>query len=263
MANPNRRKAVLFGLNYESDPTAKLSGCINDVQMMGALLREKMNFAVDIYTDDKTPNDCSALGIVSRLYEVAVQSWRDSLQYVYIHYSGHGSYMKDMNGDEKDKQDECLVPSDVATAGVISDDYINTLFSYFNPITRIICVFDCCHSGTIGDVKYSWTDPASVIIENINCKIKSKIITLSGCMDNQTSADAYNILNDSKFSGALTACLLIVIKEKPTILNDVFLLQNAVRQKLKELKFPQVPKLCSTYNLTKDPIFMQLNKFAL
>lgn len=257
MATLNGRKAVLFGLNYESDPTAKLSGCINDVQMMGSLLREKMNFAVDIYTDDKSPHDCSALGIVSRLYEVAVQSWRDSLQYVYIHYSGHGSYVKDVNGDEKDKQDECLVPSDVATAGVISDDYINTLFSYFNPNTRIICVFDCCHSGTIGDVKYSWTPNTLVTTENINCKVKAKIITLSGCMDNQTAADAYNILNDNKYSGALTACLLLVIKENPIILTNVFLLQNAVSRKLKELKFPQLPKLCSTYNLRKDRIFIR------
>ena len=106
METPNRRKAVLFGLNYESNPTAKLSGCINDVQMMGTMLREKMKFDVDIYTDDKSPHDCSALGIISRLYEVAIQSWRDSLQYVYIHYSGHGSYVQDTNGDEKDKQDK-------------------------------------------------------------------------------------------------------------------------------------------------------------
>ena len=257
METPNRRKAVLFGLNYESNPTAKLSGCINDVQMMGTMLREKMKFDVDIYTDDKSPHDCSALGIISRLYEVAIQSWRDSLQYVYIHYSGHGSYVQDTNGDEKDKQDECLIPCDVEKAGPISDDYINRIFSSFNPITRIICVFDCCHSGTIGDVKYSWTSPISVITENINCKVKAKIITLSGCMDNQTSADAYNILNDNKYSGALTACLLLVIKENPAVLNNVFLLQNAVRQKLKELKFPQLPKLCSTYNLAKDRIFMQ------
>ena len=257
MATPNRRKAVLFGLNYASHPTAKLSGCINDVQMMGALLREKMNIAVDVYTDDKSAHDCSALGIITKLYEVAVQSWRDSLQYVYIHYSGHGSYVKDVNGDETDKQDECLVPSDFQTAGFITDDYINALFSYFNPSTRIVCVFDCCHSGTIGDVKYSWTAPASVIIENINCKAKAKIITLSGCMDDQTSADAYNILKDGKFCGALTACLLLVIKENPTIISDVFLLQIAVRQKLKDLQFPQLPKLCSTYNLTKDRMFMQ------
>jgi hypothetical protein len=93
--------------------------------------------------------------------------------------------------------------------------------------------------------------------ENINCKVKAKIITLSGCMDNQTAADAYNILNDNKYSGALTACLLLVIKENPTILNNVFLLQNAVRRKLKELKFPQLPKLCSTYDLRKDRTFIQ------
>jgi hypothetical protein len=257
MTTPNRRKAVLFGLNYESHPTAKLSGCINDVQMMSTFLREKMKFDVDVYTDDKSPHDCSALGIISRLYEVAAQSWRDSLQYVYIHYSGHGAYMNDTNSDEKDKQDECLIPCDVETAGPITDDYINRLFSYFNPITRIICVFDCCHSGTIGDVKYSWTSPITVVTENINCKAKAKIITLSGCMDNQTSADAYNILKDGKFSGALTTCLLLVIKERPTILNNVFLLQDAVRQKLKELKFLQLPKLCSTYDLRKDRVFIQ------
>lgn len=257
MTTPDKRKAILFGLNYASNPSAKLSGCINDVQMMGAFLREKMKIVVDVYTDENSPHDCSAIGIITKLYEVAVQSWKESLQYVYIHYSGHGSYVKDVNNDEADKRDECLVPSDFQTAGLITDDYMNKLFSYFNPSTRIVCVFDCCHSGTIGDVKYSWSSPTSVIAENINCKVKAKIITLSGCMDDQSSTDAYNIMKDNKFSGALTTCLLLAIKEKPNIISDVFLLQLAIRQKLKSLQFPQIPKLCSTYNLTKDRMFIQ------
>ncbi len=38
---------------------------------------------------------------------------------VYIHYSGHGSQVQDLNGDEPDDQlDETIVPADGRTEGV-------------------------------------------------------------------------------------------------------------------------------------------------
>ena len=194
---------------------------------------------------------------MNHMYRVAMESWRDNLDFVWIHYSGHGSYMRDTSGDEKDGRDECLIPSDYETAGVIPDDYINQLFSYFNPATRVICVFDCCHSGTIGDVKYGWESPTRVIVENILCSVKARIITFSGCMDTQTSADAFNTLGDNMYGGALTGCLLMALREGGTrYKGDVFGLLQDVRNKLRARGFAQVPKLCSTYNLAKDRLFI-------
>lgn len=41
---------------------------------------------------------------------------------IFLHYSGHGTKMKDDDGDEKDGYDEALCPRDYASAGLIRDD---------------------------------------------------------------------------------------------------------------------------------------------
>lgn len=252
-------KAFLFGLNYQNDPTCSLNGCINDVVNMATYLQNEMSIPCEMYRDDVNTKETSAMGMLDKLYEIAMQSYRDELDFVWIHYSGHGSYVKDTNNDEKDGKDECLVPHDFKTAGMIPDDYISKLFTYFNPKTRVICVFDCCHSATIGDVKYSWEGPYRVVVENIVCSVPARVITLSGCLDNQTSADAYDVLNNKEYVGAMTACLLLALREnKAGTWGNVFTLLTSIRAKLAERGFSQTAKLCSSYNLAKDHIFIPI-----
>lgn len=254
-----KARALLFGLNYQNDPKVRLNGCINDVKNMADFLQSELKLTPEecqVYTDDVDPVNTGALGIIQKLYEVAAISQRDNLDLVWIHYSGHGSYIKDRNGDEKDGKDECLVPNDFKKRGLIPDDVLNSLFRLFNKNTRVIFVFDCCHSGTIGDVKYSWEGPDKVTLENIRCVASGKVITISGCMDDQVSMDAYNVMCDNKFAGAMTSCLLKVLKEEKESWKDVFLTVDRLRKKLKESGFEQMPKLCSSYNLSKDTVFI-------
>jgi hypothetical protein len=250
-----RTRAFLFGLNYEETPGASLRGCINDVMNMKEYL-EGVGIPAETFTDDVNKEETSAMGMLNKLYEIAVRSWTENLDFVWIHYSGHGTYVRDTNGDEKDGYDECLVPRDFQTIGVIPDDYINKLFSYFNPSTRVVVVFDCCHSATIGDVKYSWESPTRVAVENIMCGVRAPIVTLSGCMDTQTSADAYNVQGQFAFSGAMTSCLLMALKKYPVCANNVFSVLDKVRYELRVRGFSQIPKLCSTYNIAKNPSFL-------
>lgn len=250
-----KAKAVLFGINYFRTPSARLNGCVNDVQNMSAFLKGELGIPCDVYTDDSTPDDTTGMGMLRRLYEAAVASWRDDLDLVWIHYSGHGTSIRDTSGDELDGKDECLVPSDFKTGGLIKDDAINALCSQFNPKTRVICVFDCCHSGTIGDVKYSWEGPNKVSIENILCAASCRVITISGCLDTQVSMDAYNIDNSKKFAGAMTTCLLAVLRD-PAKRGDVFKIIDELQKRLKDGGFEQVPKVCSSHNLAKDPTFI-------
>jgi lipopolysaccharide biosynthesis glycosyltransferase len=74
-------------------------------------------------------------------------------------------------------------------------------------------------------------------------------------LDNQTSADAFNIQGDNKYTGALTTCLLSVLKNNKAAKSDVFVLLSALREELRLKRFNQVPKLCSTYNLARDKVF--------
>lgn len=252
-----KAKALLFGLNYAHTTTARLNGCINDVHNMASFLKTTFDMPCDIFTDDVDLESTSGRGIVRRLYELAIASHKDDLDLVWIHYSGHGSHVRDTSGDEKDGQDECLVPSDFRTAGLLKDDYLNSLFAQFNPKTRVICVFDCCHSGTIGDVKYSWEGETIVSIENIKCAATCRAITLSGCLDTQVSMDAYGVSGDNKYSGAMTSCLLFVLRsDLEAVKGNVFVMVDKLRAKLKELGFQQMAKLCSSHNLAKDPVFI-------
>lgn len=252
-------KAVLFGLNYSKcERVNKLNGCINDVMDMRDYLTSILQIPCDVYTDDGDDIvSTSKEGIKQRLVDLAKTSHDEQLKFALIHYSGHGSYVLDQNNDERDGYDECIVPSDCDTNGLLLDDEITEILCQFNPKTRIVCIFDSCHSGTVCDMKYSWESSTKVYVENILCKIHSKVISISGCLDQQTSADAY-IANTHKYSGALTNTLLNLLKsdEGSRLRNNVFSLVDELRKSLAYQGFPQRPKLCSTYNLTKNKKFI-------
>lgn len=259
-AKPKGR-ALLFGLNYDKIDYARLQGCVNDVVNMGEFLKNTMGIPVEVYTDVTTPSATTYTGIMKKIYELALKSYKEKLEFVYIHYSGHGTHMKDENNDEEDGEDEALVPSNFDKAGVLQDDFFHSVFEHFNPKTKVVCVFDCCHSGTIGDLKFSWEMPSRKCrTENKTCTVKAQVLALSGCLDSQTSADAYNILQDGKYSGALTSCILLALTENPSLGDDIFAFQAAVEAKLKERRFSQVPVITSTYNLLKSPRVLSLRK---
>ena len=249
--NLMKSKALLFGLNYAHLPSQyRLNGCINDVANMAAYLRTKLGVAeVECITDDTDLVNTSALGMVQKLYQAALQSYSEDLDFMWLHYSGHGTSVADRSGDERDRMDECLVPSDFTSVGVVSDDIIEQVLQHFNPKTRVVIIWDCCHSATMADLRYSWENPTRPVTENPRCFVRAKVLTLSGCLDNQTSADA---LINSRFAGAMTASLLGVMENDPACLQDVFQLLAALRRVLKDGGFEQVPKLCSSYMLSTD-----------
>ena len=80
---------------------------------------------------------------------------------VYIHFSGHGQQVTDLNGDEEDKLDEAWIPYDACFAfkegeyegeNHILDDKLNTWFTQLRAkvgsVGKITIVADACHSGT-------------------------------------------------------------------------------------------------------------------
>ena len=253
---------VLFGLNYDYLPGAKLFGCVNDVKNTATYL-EKAGVTCEVYTDDnpRTRPFTTAQGIVNRLNILANDTRRRNIRLVWIHFSGHGTQIMDRNRDEKDGMDECLVPSDVMTAGVITDDVINGILARFNPNTRVICVFDCCHSGTICDMAYSWEGPRKFQLENRNCRVKGKVFSISGCLDSQYSVDTW----DSKrrmAAGAMTSELLNCLESghyfslRTRLRRTVFDLVAELRHRLRKSGHQQIPKLASSFNLSNEPFMV-------
>ena len=240
-----KSKAILFGINYINTPSARLYGCINDVKNMANFLKDEAKYdVVREYTDEHNMRKVTGTFIINTIYKLAIDSHKYNLDRVWIHYSGHGCAINDTNGDEKDGRDECIVPADYYN-GVITDDLLKRVLRYFNKNTKVTCIFDCCHSGTIGDLRYKYMIPKLYVIENFKSKCYSNVLLISGCMDHQTSADAYNVQGKNDFSGAMTSCLLMSMKESPNVLHVLVKLKDY----LKEKKFTQIPVLTSSFKV--------------
>lgn len=207
--------ALLIGCNYINTPNSRLYGCITDVKNMSNMLITNMGFKTDnitILRDDIIGDLCPTKEVILReLNNIITKS--NNAKEIWIHYSGHGSVIKDKNRDEITGYDSCIVPVDYMTSGFIIDDDILKILSLSKCPTFIIT--DCCHSGTICDLPYSieyisgtnfkYTRNNKASISN------SKIVMVSGCKDNQTSADFFDAEHGQN-EGAFTDSFLRALK---------------------------------------------------
>ena len=250
--------ALLFGCNYSTDKDAKLRGCINDVNNVSSYLRNKLNYDVRVYTDDVPGRDTTAAGIIRHIHSLAKDTWdlRKHITNVWIHFSGHGCQIRDSSGDEEDGLDECIVPTDYKRSGVIKDDVIKNVLKSFHPNTNIMMFFDCCHSGTICDLPYRYSEKKDSLFRKSTIRtskdMNQRIIMISGCKDYQTSADAFDVNKRKLWSGAMTSCLLSVLEHKEP--KDMFNLLELIRYELiiKQKGFTQIPMISSSFDLTVD-----------
>lgn len=239
----SQKYALLIGINYIGTKN-ELNGCINDIMNVKTLLMNKFNYPEDnfeIITDNtpiKPTRNNILTAIRNRLSKLKEgDTW-------YIHYSGHGTYDHNYGPDfESDGNDEFICPLDAN----ISDDELNDLLVKRLPKgVKLRCVFDCCHSGTVMDLPLKLNDESKVCVESYNMPQKD-IIMISGCRDDQTSADAPI---DNTYSGALTWSLCLVLEQlsyRDEIKNwnwrDFMVL---LRFYLRQRDFDQVPQLSFT-----------------
>lgn len=137
-------KALLVGIN--AYPGAPLRGCINDTQQVKELLTRFYGFMESDFCI-MTDQEATLKGILVGLNWLAEGG--EALQAVRVfHYSGHGSYVLDTNGDEPDGRDECLVPYDYQTNGMLTDDALKVVYDRFPRQGNLTLIMDSCHSGS-------------------------------------------------------------------------------------------------------------------
>lgn len=153
------RKALLIGINYVGQQ-GQLKGCVNDVWSMENYIQfvgfpqesDNQLILVDEGNSDvySYPTRDNIIDGMKWLVQNAQPG--DSL---FLHYSGHGTRVKDTSGDEADGYDEALVPLDFKTAGLLLDDDIHKLLVQPLPEgCRLTIVLDCCHSGSGCDLPF-------------------------------------------------------------------------------------------------------------
>jgi hypothetical protein len=220
------KKACLIGINYIGTEN-ELRGCINDVASIKHFLLTNAQYSSDsltVLTDqsDVKPTRVNMENAMLNLVKNA--KWGDIL---FLSYSGHGSSIRDTNGDERNGQDEVLIPLDYQSSGIIVDDWIRSEIIQKVPDgVFLFCLFDSCHSGSVADLKYFWqyTGTQSVqtpvykssewtnkfafgVDSKLDCK--GNVIVFSGCKDDQTSAD---VSDGNIAGGAFTNTFIEFIK---------------------------------------------------
>jgi hypothetical protein len=249
------KKALLIGINYVGT-NSKLNSCINDIYSMKNYLETNLNYNNITLLTDYTNDKPTTANIYKELYNLLADSMVNNLEEVWIHYSGHGTSIINYSGDEKDEKDErdeCIVPVDYKYSGIISNDNIRHYFQYFSPNTKVYTFFDCCNSGTIANLPYSYL-PNDFNPNQKHNILSNNIILISGCRDDKYSVNAYNINKDYKYSGAMTSCLLLVLQNNNTLTyRDLIIKLN---NELNIRGFTQRPQLSSTKKLTNDSVFI-------
>ena len=253
--------ALLFGLNYVNSDN-KLNGCINDINNTKEMLSKHFGYIpenIKVLTDETNVKP-TYNNMIKALYNLSSRTITETIDEVWISYSGHGSYVKDSDGDEDDGKDEVLVPLDYKTSGMIKDDFLHDIISKINKKTHVTIVIDACHSETMIDLPYRYIQKDSQnVIENKYSKLSGHdIIMVSGCRDDQTSADAWNVENSREYSGAMTSSLLHVLDKNNYNITCSKLLEE-MRIFLKDRNYKQVPQICCSYKLDDKKMFNKKN----
>lgn len=259
------KKGLLIAINYTGSDN-QLNGCINDQDNLkkflikGNYLEEKdMVLMNDNFNGTKLyPTKENIMKQMDELVSFANKHHDKQIE-LFFSYSGHGYYKRDFSGDEADGKDEVLCPIDFAQGGrFISDDYIrNKLVSRLGSNVKIFFLMDCCHSGTIIDLKYNYYTRFGNT-NTINKKVAEQdcnVIMISGCKDNQTSADAFIMDkqdNKYEYQGAMTASFLNNYHDGISY-NELI---HNMRGWLSMKGYSQIPQLASGKEIDLDSTFL-------
>ncbi|CCO27595.1 hypothetical protein BN14_01580 [Rhizoctonia solani AG-1 IB] len=166
--------------------------------------------------------------------------------------------------------DESICPTDYETAGVLVDDELHDIL--VKPLPEgagLTALFDSCHSGSVLDLPWTYetsgaikepddlqgeAEDEAVAIDAHQKRFKwspADVISLSGCRDSQTSADAQF---GGLPSGALSYAFIRAFAKFPQMTYAQLL--KTILNELRG-KFDQKPQLSSSHPIDMDMLFVQ------
>ena len=138
-APQGHRAALCVGIDrYASVP---LSGCVRDARAWSAELNA-LGFSVSMLLD----LDATRERIVRELTNLVTSAAPGDV--LVFQYSGHGTQVEDIDGDEADHFDEAFVPVDYETGAFLIDDDLARIYGNCPAAPLLTLFMDCCHSGT-------------------------------------------------------------------------------------------------------------------
>lgn len=242
------KRALIIGLGEQEDKSwAKINGD-KDVPYVKAMLSKAGYDEITSLVNFQA----TKIGIVNAFHSLAARCCEGDV--VYVHFSGHGQQVTDLDGDEEDGLDEAWIPydaylqygeSDKGEKHLI-DDEINVLLTEIrNKIGEaglMLVVVDACHSGdssrgedimeTVRGVFNVFVIPKTQKVERVE-QGDEQWLTLSACKD-------YQLNQELKYPqmGKLTYAICSLVEEGNLSWRNIRVFMKRHRSRL-----PQVPVL--------------------
>lgn len=238
--NSQTRRALLIGLGEQKDVKwEKINGdkdipYVKEMLIASGYKQKDMQIIVN--------KQATKSGILQAFQTLTDRCGRGDI--VYIHFSGHGQQMTDLDGDEPEGMDEAWIPYDAYLcygkedngSKHLSDDEIDILLKKIRKKIgssgKILVVVDACHSGdsthgasdkneVIRGTRDSFTIPHRLIKPGKRSNIKKdEWVTISACKSNQTNSEL-----KSKPVGKLTYGLYEIMMNNKNLNNDDIIYQ--------------------------------------
>jgi len=152
------KHALLIGISdYHNTKYQSLEGPLNDIELVREALIDRFGF------EDKNilmviNEQATHTGLKKILFSFANRV--TSGDFVYIHYSGHGSFTKDLNGDEnRSGLDQTWVSFgarskaqdniDIDNFDILDDEINSWVAKIYTKTDRLVFVSDSCHSASV------------------------------------------------------------------------------------------------------------------
>ncbi|EAY02467.1 hypothetical protein TVAG_055560 [Trichomonas vaginalis G3] len=139
-----------------------------------------------------------------RFLELLDHFFENTKTHLIVYYVGHGTNIKDIDGDEDDGFDEAFF---FVNGAVVDDVLIKHLCEKKNPSSVLTLVTDACHSGSIWDIQGGNTKGRT---------LPKNVISISAASDKQTAKQTVvEKVEQGMFSYNLRKLLRTVPNAKP------------------------------------------------
>lgn len=203
--------ALIIGISY-SNSKLYLPGIKNDIQTIKGVLNSwgfKRENITELSEKNIEPTSYNINTYLNRF----CQHLEPGDQAI-IYYSGHGT--KTYNSKNK-LQESCLVPIDHTRSGPITSETVRYYLNKISEEVNVLCLLDCCNSGTICNLRYHMFDTSyrkditiklrkysyddwilrqkflinekSLSSKSAEMETEANIVSVSGCWDTQSSYD--------------------------------------------------------------------------
>ena len=236
-----KKFALLIGLDYPGTDN-QLSGCCEDAERIRNFLKESLKFKdteivllIDKDLRSGGPVDYSKRVDKARILQELAKVTEETHDgdFVFLHYSGHGTQVKCTEGDEEDGKDEAIYVGGHNNELIIDDEFRKYFTEKLRPGVKSFTLMDCCHSGSIFDLKYTikpkdkqhtyrafdflkktkisdHESDYNYMCEGDYPETRADVIMLSGCRDNETSLECSG-------KGVLTTAFIETVKANTKI----------------------------------------------